>query len=447
MSDPETASSSSQEVERSWCTRLHRLRILSALIHRADSLESALDHALQAVTEVAGVERAVIALVDDVQDVLVGRRALGLPPGSLEGFRVALDQMVQGTNNVVATALQAGKPVFVGSDDGELAPALSACYAQMPCVVVAPLVGHAGLLGTLSGGWSRDPPADARLDQQCQQLMILADQVAVAIDTHLRLDTERRERRVAEELHTMAQRITAGLSLDDVLAAVVRAVETLLGATSTSIFLASHGDLVVDRRFTTRNTGEPHWDDHTTVRPDGLTINVLRTGLPIVVEDSETDPRVPFSGQPRHRTFVVMPMRREERTVGVLYVNWRERRKPHQNDLRLIETLAEYGAIAIENARKHAGDVETARLEGVLLAARTLAHEINSALTLTMGMAEIAQMQAHAGQSPDPAILDDVMLGAQRIARQVGQLQNVVRIEERHMSDLPPLLDLSHSSE
>jgi GAF domain-containing protein len=424
--------------------RLRRLRVYNALIHGAETLDLALEHALQAMAELTEAKRALIMLVDDEGTCLRGRRGLGVLPDVVEQIGVPLATPTGDPPGIHGYAVQMHEPTLIRGDDPRLEPPIGALWGPRGHLLVMPLIGRSSVLGTITTTWEHDAPV---APEALEPPLILADHVAMAIDAHRQLAVERQQRLVAEELHTMAQRITAGLSLDDVLAAILRAVERLLGASSASIFLAQQGDLVADRRFTTRNTGEPHWDDHTRVRPDGLTSTVLKTGEPIIVEDATNDPRVSDNSRTRSRSFAVVPIRYGDRSVGVLYVNWRDPRKPRPGDLRLLETLAAYGAIAIDNANRHAGEVETARVDGVLLAARTVAHEINNDLALTMGMAEIAQMQAQAGHLPDPAILDDVIQGAQRIAKHIRQLQSVVRLEERHVRDLPPLLDLGHSSD
>src|SRR5689334_17952414 len=99
------------------------------------------------------------------------------------------------------------------------------------------------------------------------------------------------DRRVAAELHRVVQGITAGLGLDETLAGVLRAVESLVGASSSSILLVEPDGSIGRRRYTTSATGEPHWDDHTRVRPTGVTHTVLQTGQLIAVEDTLSDPR------------------------------------------------------------------------------------------------------------------------------------------------------------
>ncbi len=424
--------------------RLRRLRAYNALVHGAESLDVALEHALRAMAEVTEAKRGLITLVDEDRSFLRGERGLGIVPDFVERVAIPLRAPPSDSLGILRCVIQTGEPALVRGDDPRIESTIGVLCGPREYLLVVPLTGRAETLGAISLVWDHYVPDDpATLEPP----LILADHVAMAIDAHRQLAAERQQRLIAEELHTMAQRITAGLSLDDVLAAVLRAVERLLGASSASIFLARQGNLIADRRFTTRNTGEPHWDTHTRVRPDGLTMTVLKTGQPIIVEDATTDQRVVDAGRRQSRSFVVMPIRHDDRIVGVLYANWRDPRTPRPADLRLLETLAAYGAIAIDNAHVHAGEVETARVDGVLLAARTVAHEINNDLALTMGMAEIAQMQAQAGRLPDPAILDDVIQGAQRIAKHVRQLQSVVRLEERHIRDLPPLLDLGSSSD
>lgn len=168
------------------------------------------------------------------------------------------------------------------------------------------------------------------------------------------LEAERRQRLIAEELHAVAQHITAEHSLDEALAAVLRAAEKIFGATSASILLAGQSEIQPNRRFTTRHTGQPHWDDHTNVRPNGTTMTVLRTGQPIVVgADDFTAAELP---RRREGTFAAIPIRHGGRIPGVLFVDWPRQRQVTPSDLRLLETLAAYGAIAIENARLHARD-------------------------------------------------------------------------------------------
>lgn len=248
------------------------------------------------------------------------------------------------------------------------------------------------------------------------------------------LEAERRQRLIAEELHTIAQRITAERSLDDALAAVLHAAETIFGATSASILLTDQEGSGPTRRFTTRHTGQPHWDDHVHVRPDGVTMSVLRTGAPIVVGDSSDDPRAPDVATPGEAMFAAVPIRHGGRTIGVLFVDWDRNRPYSAADLRLLETLAAYGAIAVENARLHARD-EAAQQEAEAARQRLqqflgmVAHDLRGPLGVVATSIELLRessqsnrgdVEAHVLPATENALrrmrrLVDDLLGASRI--------------------------------
>jgi DNA-binding response OmpR family regulator len=91
---------------------------------------------------------------------------------------------------------------------------------------------------------------------------------------------------------------------------------------------------------------------------------------------------------------------------------------------------------------------ESARLEGVLLAARTAAHEVNNALALPVGFAELLLLNPIV--SADPTLRDQITAirdQAQRASDVLHRLQRVIRLEEAPSGLGPdrPLLDLEKS--
>ena len=80
---------------------------------------------------------------------------------------------------------------------------------------------------------------------------------------------------------------------------------------------------------------------------------------------------------------------------------------------------------------------ERARLAGVLLAARTMAHHVNNQLALTVGYGEL--LGTHDRLPEDlRELAAEAMRGAQEAATTVAKLQRVARLEE-----LPPVLGYS----
>jgi signal transduction histidine kinase len=253
---------------------------------------------------------------------------------------------------------------------------------------------------------------------------------------------------VSDELDAVVRGITAGLSLDDALAGVLRAVERLMGATSASIFLAEPDGSISPQRFTTRTTGEPHWDDHANLRPGGITRTVLKTGAVISIGDTYADPRTIDIAQPDRPSLAAVPIRGDDKVIGVLYANWQEPHITRPEDVALLERLAVYGAIAIENSRLHAREIE-ARRDAVeahqrlqrLLA--TVAHDLEGPLTLIVAYEELLRSTTrHDALEVAQRALPGMERAARRIQRLVNDLLVVSRIGAHRFEIIRAPMDL-----
>lgn len=94
-------------------------------------------------------------------------------------------------------------------------------------------------------------------------------------------------------------------------------------------------------------------------------------------------------------------------------------------------------------------EVEKARLEGALLAARTAAHRINNALSPMAGYAEL--LMVHDGIRADPTarlFAQQISDAALTAAQEIGKLQQIVRLQEDAIGQTTglPVLDLERSS-
>jgi DNA-binding response OmpR family regulator len=118
-------------------------------------------------------------------------------------------------------------------------------------------------------------------------------------------------------------------------------------------------------------------------------------------------------------------------------------------DVRLTIAERRVQEVAARVAAQRAAE-ESAKLEGVLLAARTAAHEINNALSLPVGFAELLTM--HPTVMGDPALLQqvtDIRDNVERASEILMRLQSVIRLQETPSPLGPdrPLLDLERSVE
>lgn len=137
---------------------------------------------------------------------------------------------------------------------------------------------------------------------------------------------------------------------------------------------------------------------------------------------------------------VGVPLRHEGRLLGTMVVASDDpAKKFSEDDARVLLILSSLGSAALVG-------LERARLDGVLLAARTAAHEINNHLMLTVGYVEM--LATRADLSPEAhAMALEALGGAEGAAAALVQLQNVVRLEEvQQGTSIGAVLDLDRST-
>jgi PAS domain S-box-containing protein len=142
----------------------------------------------------------------------------------------------------------------------------------------------------------------------------------------------------------------------------------------------------------------------------------------------------------RSRAAVAAPMMDEDRLIGAIAVTTRDRtRRFSPEEAELLEILAGLAAATIVGH-------EEARLEGVLLSARTAQHEVNNRLSLVRGYAE---MVADHPDLPEDvrSMLREIVRGASdasEILKKLGRLNELREVEWG--PGLRPTLDLGERS-
>lgn len=174
------------------------------------------------------------------------------------------------------------------------------------------------------------------------------------------------ERRL-EELETLAnigQTVTAMLEVDEVLTSVVDAAVRLTGAEEGSLLLMDEQSGQLHMRAS-KNFDEEFARTFRLQVQDSLAGQVIATGEPIVVD--EGSPQKIKTSYLVH-SLIYVPLRARGNIIGVLGVD--NRKVGHnfdQEDLTVLSAMADYAAIAIENARLyHRTEAERRKLETVL---------------------------------------------------------------------------------
>jgi CheY-like chemotaxis protein len=164
---------------------------------------------------------------------------------------------------------------------------------------------------------------------------------------------------------------------------------------------------------------------------EGASGRAAQARAPVVLNDPGHGKIDPMLSQARLDSAVAVPLLHEGRLVGSLAIGCdmsaREPRVLSHEDAELLEVLASTAAAAL-------AALEHARLDGVLLAARTAQHELNNQLAVARGYSEMLI------GSPDlpphlQEIAREVMNAADDAAGIVRQLRNISSIHEQRWNE------------
>jgi DNA-binding response OmpR family regulator len=136
---------------------------------------------------------------------------------------------------------------------------------------------------------------------------------------------------------------------------------------------------------------------------------------------------------------IAVPLVHEGQLLGTLALGTRDKRRTlAREEAESLETMGTLCAATL-------AALERARLEGVLLAARTAQHELNNRLGVVLGYAEM--LAEYPGLSDSMAeLVNEIVSGAKDLAETVDQLRRVTRIRETPRPSLTgPTLNLHES--
>jgi two-component system NtrC family sensor kinase len=181
-----------------------------------------------------------------------------------------------------------------------------------------------------------------------------------------RRNTKTLQKRVdgLEALQRVGRSVTALLDLDNVLTVVVDSAVELTGAEEGSLLLLDEATGELYMRAA-RNFQDDFVRKFRLPIRDSLAGQVLRTGRPITI-DEKTPQKIKTSYLVH--TLIYVPLQVRGRVIGVLGVDNRQSGHPFLEDhIILVAALADFAAIAIDNARLYTRtEVERKKLETIL---------------------------------------------------------------------------------
>lgn len=189
-------------------------------------------------------------------------------------------------------------------------------------------------------------------DEDVELVVALAAAAGVAIENaRLYEEAQRRQRWLHASIEINSV-LLSGAGRDEALTVVAGRAREVAGADLVAVALPDpSGDLAA-----TVAVGEPAdaFRGLVLAKEGSLTGEVVRTGIPVIIEDAAKDPRVRWSdrmGLADLGPVMVTPLAAGRETLGALIVaNTRDRRGFSESDLQMVSTFAGHAALAHEFA-------------------------------------------------------------------------------------------------
>lgn len=333
---------------------------------QAQNLTEVLPQALAVTAETIGAQAAAAILSSPVAGPASSTITYGLPEQALQGKALA-------TELLVSLGMQEDKPIVIDDYNHYVFAHTTLVELGVKALLASPLVVADAIAGLVilfntSGGASFNK-------RDTQFVQVLAMVISGRME-NLRLS--RLDRAFHEEVETVqraSSALTASLELPQVLDSILVTVHELVPADLAHIFLYTENKL----SFGAASGENGRWDKpYAEPRRDGLTYRVAETGQPIVVEDIRTHPLYKGTPPKWRGSIVGLPLKVKQRVVGVMNISRFERQPFGEEELRILEMLADQAAIAVENARLYETErTQRQRIEAMQSAVATLSQSLD----------------------------------------------------------------------
>ncbi len=227
--------------------------------------------------------------------------------------------------------------------------------------------------------------------------------MAAGAAQYLARETRRREaeeyrRATARTMLEISRALNSTLNLEDVLRSIMAELSNIVPYDSAAVLLLDRSKLVVAAHrgsdLTDHQVTEFDLDEAQAAN------QVLRTGRPLVIQDTMQDERWHSSPSSAIRAWMGVPLRVRDQTVGVLNINGHQVGHFTPEQIDMAEAFADQASVALQNARLH--EVEVKQIEQEL----TIAREIQTSL-LPQAAPDVKELEVVAVSEPARQVSGD----------------------------------------
>jgi GAF domain-containing protein/nitrogen-specific signal transduction histidine kinase len=412
------------------------IREVSTAVASSLELDGVLSTILELFGRVVPFDTASILLME--ADALRVKAVHGLDdPNALLGYTFPRDGRNLNWQAVHSRQVQVVSDVTKNENWIPLAP-----FAHIRAWISAPLIVHDEVIGLIT--LDHQTPG-FYTDEDGRNVALIAQQAAAAIDNARRFQMERDRSGRLALLNDLGREFSMALDRDTTLSLVVERVVGRFGYSDADVFLV---DPVSNELIWSQHAGSPLEEAATASlrRPMrvGIVGHVAETGRTYLSGDVSRDPYYIDSSYPGTQSEIAVPLRIEDRIIGVLNVESDRLNAFDSDDVAMLETLAGQIGAALSMTALYQETQQRAGRMSTLFAA---SHELGSSLDSDQVLGRLAQWLVSAADATSARVYAwDLQAGGGRlVAQYVGGRANAVERQSmigvtQRLVELPELV-------
>ena len=421
----------------------HRLEELQGVTDAALAhleLDALLTELLARICGTLDTDTAAILLLDEATNELVARAARGIEEEVEAGVRIPVGRGFAGR---VAETRQ---PVVLPDVDHAdvLNPILR--EKRIKSMLGVPLLIEGRPIGVLHVGtltYRTFSPDDVDI------LQFVADRAALAIEHARAFDAERRARRHLEYVQAVTDAALTHLELDALLEELLLRIRSILGAdTAAILLLEEETDELVARAA--RGLEEEVEAGVRIPVGGGFAGRVAAERRPVLLPDVDHAHVLnPILREKGIKTLLGVPLIARDEVIGVLHVGTLVHHEFTDEDVQLLQLVAERAALAIERARLHAAATEFDELQRNFVAIAS--HELRTPASSVYGaLATLRGRGDELGEDMRQRLSEIAWQESDRMRRLIEQLLDLSRVDSGRLQTATQKIDvrqlLEHAS-
>lgn len=286
-----------------------------------------------------------------------------------------------------------GEPIILEDTTLMNRPSLQAVIREgLHSTVYVPLRTREHISGAIVFG-SRRPRRFSSVDLQL--LVAIGRQVGIAVENARLFEMERARVHQLTVINRVSRQLVATLDVDQLLERVVTVLHTEFGYQHASILFLNAADETLELKAAAGDLSRyVTVGEYRQPVSNGVLGRCARTGQVVLVNDVTRDPDYfHFEGMPGQGSELCVPLKSRGRVLGVLEVESDQVDTFDENDVMVIQTLADQLDIALEKAWLfQTQEQQLARLQTLHEIARTLTGTLNLDETLDRILAELERV-------------------------------------------------------